>query len=146
MDRNRVLEPLDGLVGTWKLEASPPGGPPWSGEAQAAFEWLEGRTFLIQRWTVDLPEAPDGIAIIGAGDQPDTLRQYYFDSRGVHRIYEMTLRDGVWKLWRDAPEPFRQRFSGAFSADGRTITGRWEKAEDGSTWETDFTLTYRKVD
>ena len=35
----------------------PPGGPPWPGQARVRFEWLEGRTFLIQRWTVELPEA-----------------------------------------------------------------------------------------
>jgi hypothetical protein len=29
--------------------------------------------------------------------------------------------------------------------DGKTIVGRWEKAEDGSTWDTDFDLTYRRV-
>jgi hypothetical protein len=42
-----------------------------------------------------------GIAIIGAADEPESFRQYYFDSRGVHRIYEMTLADGGWMLWRD---------------------------------------------
>ena len=57
----------------------------------------------------------------------------------------MTLAAGVWKLWRDAPDPFPQRFSGSFSTDGKTIAGRWEKAEDGSNWETDFDLTYRRA-
>jgi hypothetical protein len=76
------------------MEAGPPGGPPWPGEARVSFEWLEGRAFLIERWTVDLPEAPDGIAIIGEGDEPERFRQYYFDSRGVHRIYEMSLDAG----------------------------------------------------
>jgi hypothetical protein len=57
----------------------------------------------------------------------------------------MTLSGGVWRLWRDAPDPFPQRFSGSFSDDGKTIAGRWEKAEDGSNWETDFDLTYRKA-
>jgi hypothetical protein len=143
-DRNPALDRLDSLVGKWSLEATPPGGPSWPGEAWVSFEWLEGRTFLIERWTVDLPEAPDGIAIIGAGDGPETFRQHYFDSRGVHRIYEMTLDGGVWKLWRDAPDPFPQRFTGSFDDDGKTINGRWEKAEDGSDWTTDFDLTYRK--
>jgi hypothetical protein len=142
---NPAVERLDALIGDWSMEAGPPGGPPWPGEARVSFEWLEGRTFLIQRWTIDVPEFPDGIAIIGAGDQPETFRQHYFDSRGVHRIYEMTLDDGVWKLWRDAPDPFPQRYTATFSDDGATIAGRWEKAEDGSNWETDFDLTYTKV-
>jgi hypothetical protein len=142
---NAALERLDALVGEWTMEAGPPGGPPWPGEARVSFEWLKGKQFLIERWTIDVPEFPDGIAIIGAGDEPETFRQYYFDSRGVQRIYEMTLGDGVWRLWRTAPDPFPQRYTGAFDADGKTISGRWEKQEDGSTWETDFELTYRKV-
>jgi hypothetical protein len=142
-DSNPALDRLDALVGGWALEAGPPGGDPWPGEARVSFEWLEGGRFLIQRWSVDLPEAPDGIAIIGPGEEPDTFRQHYFDSRGVERVYEMTLADGVWKLWRDSPE-FPQRFEGRFSDDGETIEGRWEKAEDGSTWEIDFDFTYRK--
>jgi hypothetical protein len=144
-DRSAALDRLEALVGRWSLEAGPPGGPPWPGEAWVTFEWLEGRTFLIQRWNVDLPEAPDGIAIIGAGDEPDAFRQHYFDSRGVHRVYEMTLGDGVWKLWRDSTDPFPQRFTGTFSDDGDTITGRWEKAEDGTNWSIDFDLTHQRT-
>jgi hypothetical protein len=32
-----------------------------------------------------------------------------------------------------------------FSTDGRTISGCWETSRDGSIWEHDFDLTYRKV-
>lgn len=140
---NLALERLDALVGKWAMEAGPADGPPWPGEAEVTFEWLKGRRFLIERWAV--PEAFDGIAIIGAGDEPDTLRRHYFDARGEHRIYEMTLRNGVWKQWRDAPDPFPQRFSATFKDDGTTVTGRWEKATDGSNWEADIDVTYRKV-
>ena len=138
------LERLDALVGEWTLEAVPPGGPPWPGNAGVTFESMEGGQFLIQRWHIDVPEAPDGIAIIGAGDEPESFRQHYFDSRGVHRVYEMTFGGGVWKLWRDDPNPFPQRFTGTFGDDGRTIAGRWEKHEDGA-WSTDFDLNYSKV-
>ena len=41
------------------------------------------------------PAAPSGIAIIGAGNNPDTFTQHYYDSRGVARIYQMTLNGGV---------------------------------------------------
>jgi hypothetical protein len=157
--REPALEPLDALVGEWRMEAGPPEGPPWPGEGRLSFGWMNGGKFLVQRWSVDLPEAPNGIAIIGLADAPASAeavaeklaesgapyRQHYFDSRGVHRIYEMTLSDGEWKLWRDSLDPFAQRFTGTFSDDGKTITGAWELAEDGSTWKTDFGVTYTKI-
>jgi hypothetical protein len=147
------LDQLDALVGEWKMEAGPPDGDPWPGEARISFEWLEGRTWMIQRWSIEMPEAPDGIAILGAKDAPASgeesaasgeLVQHYFDSRGVHRIYEMSFEDGVWKLWREG-EPFDQRFTGTLSEDGKTIEGRWEIKENGG-WRTDFDLTYTRAD
>ncbi len=57
----------------------------------------------------------------------------------------MSIGAGEWTLWRDG-EPFPQRFFGTISEDGNTITGRWEKAEDGTNYTTDFFLTYRRVD
>src|SRR5919201_1574765 len=112
---------------------------------RVTIEWLEGAPLLIERVHVDVPEAPDGVAVIGCDGMNGTYYQLYTDERDVQRIYEMSLDDGVWKLWRDG-EPFSQRFMGKFSADGKTIAGRWEIAEDGKTWKTDFDLTYAKVD
>ena len=57
----------------------------------------------------------------------------------------MSLRNNVWKLWRDSPD-FSQCFMGTFSDDGKKITGRWEKSSDSSNWEHDFDLTYVRVD
>jgi hypothetical protein len=61
----------------------------------------------------------------------------------------MSIEDGVWKLWRDEPDfsplDFSQRFTGTFSADGETISGRWEICHDGETWEHDFDLTYTRA-
>ena len=144
-DTDPALAQLDALVGQWTMEAGPPGGPPWPGSGRVTFEWLEGGSFLVQRWTIDVPEAPNGIAIIGRADEPGRFRQHYFDSRGVHRVYEMTLDQGVWTLSRDAPDPFPQRFTRTLGEDGATIVGRWEKAPDGRTWETDFDMTYRRI-
>jgi hypothetical protein len=39
--------------------------PRWPGEARVTFEWLDGSPLLIERWHVDLPKAPDGVAVIG---------------------------------------------------------------------------------
>jgi hypothetical protein len=69
---------------------------------------------------------------------------HYFDPRGVARIFEMSLSDGVWKIWRTSPD-FSQRFTGTFSDNSKTITGFWEKSSDGTNWEHDFDMTYTKA-
>jgi hypothetical protein len=61
-----ALEKLATLVGEWTLEAMSAGGEPWPGGGRAVFEWHDSRAHLIERWTVDLPEAPDGISTWGA--------------------------------------------------------------------------------
>lgn len=140
-----ALKELEVLVGEWTMEATPPGGPPWPGEGRVSFEWHESGRHLVERWTVDLPEAPDGTAIIGCDAANETYFQLYSDERDVCRVYEMSIGGGEWKLWRDG-EPFSQRFSGIISDDGKRIEGRWELAEDGTNFRTDFDLTYTKVE
>jgi hypothetical protein len=122
--------------------------PPTDVRGRTVFEWMAGERFVVQRWEVPHPEAPDGIAIIGA-DSPSPYLQHYFDSRGVARVYQMSFSDGEWKLWRESadfsPLDFSQRFAAKFSEDRATIAGHWEKSVDGSTWEHDFNLLYTKV-
>jgi hypothetical protein len=100
---------------------------------------------LIQRGTVEHPDAPDNVSIIGCDAANGTYFQLYSDERGVCRVYEMTIGNGEWKLWREG-EPFAQRFAATLSDDGNTITGRWEIAEDGANYTPDFDLTLRRVD
>jgi hypothetical protein len=138
------------LVGEWSLAAAFDDRPAEDVGARVSFGWLPGERFLIQRWEIPVPEAPDGIAIIGLDpERDDAYLQHYFDSRGVARIYRMSLEDGVWSLWRDEPDfsplDFRQRFTGTFSDNGETITGRWEICHDGTSWEHDLELIYDKV-
>ena len=87
------------------------------------FEWLDGQRFVIWRSQYDHPEIPDAITIIGVTD--GQLSMHYFDQRGVYRVYAASLNQAEWRHWRDAPAPdFSQRFTGTFSDDGNTITGR----------------------
>lgn len=138
-----ALEPLNGFVGTWTIEFIHVALPdPVHG--QNTFEWLEGNRFLIQRSYIEHPQVPDMIGIIGVDESGDDLTQHYFDSRGVYRIYNMSLRDRTWKMWRDAPG-FSQRFTGKFSNNGNTIKVLGELSEDGVKWEHDFEQTYTKV-
>ncbi|RPA06116.1 hypothetical protein [Gordonia sp. OPL2] len=138
-----ALRELQPLVGDWTVAAHWPNGEPWPGGGSMSVEWLPTRQLLIQRTSMDLPEAPDTVAVIGCDAANGTYTQLYSDSRGVCRIYQMSIADGEWRLWRNG-EPFAQRFVGRFGADGRTITGQWEAAEAGE-YRTDFDLVYTRV-
>jgi hypothetical protein len=139
----KALKELEVLVGEWTMEATPPSGEPWPGEARATFEWLEGEQLLFERSTIEMPEAPNGVCVYGCDAANGTYYQLYTDDRNVCRVYQMSIGDGEWKLWREG-EPFAQRFTAKISDNGRTIDGRWELNE-GDGWKTDFDLTYRRV-
>jgi hypothetical protein len=70
----KALKELEPLVGEWTLEATPPGGEPWPGEARSMIEWHDSGAHLVERSTVEMPEAPNGISIMGcdARTEPTT--------------------------------------------------------------------------
>ena len=129
--RNAELEALDVLVGEWSLEATHPAYPSTVVPGRATFEWLEGRQFLIQRARSDHPDFPDSISVIGVAADSEQLSAHYFDSRGVQRIYGMSMSDGVMRMWRDEPG-FSQRFTGSFSDQRSTLY--WSSAACGSRY------------
>ncbi|HSJ52646.1 MAG TPA: hypothetical protein VLC52_02780 [Anaerolineae bacterium] len=148
--QNPILRRLEVLVGEWVIEI-PAGGQIIRG--RAIFEWEEEGVFLVERVEARLPESvpPEWIAqspfpnvsVFGLDDTSETFSMLYADARGVFRVYQMSLDEGVWKIWRDAPG-FFQRFRGTFSPDGNKITAAWERSGDGSTWVHDLDITYTK--
>lgn len=140
--RSPALEALNALVETWTTAFTHVALPDTI-HGRKTFEWLEGGHFLIERSRTEHPEVPNSIGIIGVDDSGERLLENYFDSRGVARIYQMSLQDGVWKTWRDVPG-FSQRFTGTFGSDGRTIKVMGELSRDGVTWVHDFEQIYTK--
>ena len=146
LQQNPALERLNRLVGTWKIEITAMSfhpDPLAVARGQASFSWLEAGAFLLQKTEVTNSDFPRGTSIIGADDSAGTYTMLYFDSRGVSRIYQMSLEGDTLKLWRDFPG-FSQRFIGTFGDLDNRITARWEKSSDGSNWEHDFDITYMK--
>ena len=143
-EANPTIKRMAVLAGTWRTEISILLDAPTIIPGQTTIDWLEEGPFLIMRGSVEHPDFPTGLSIIGSDDSNETYSMVYFDSRGVSRIYEMSLSNDEWKLWRESPD-FSQRFTGRFSDGGNTITGFWEKSSDGSKWEHDFDLMYTRV-
>jgi hypothetical protein len=140
-----ALRALDPLVGTWIVTAVGPAGEPWPGEARTTFEWHASGAHLVQTLTNEMPEAPNSTSIIGCDAANRTYYQLYSDDRGVCRVYGMSISETEWNLWREG-EPFPQRFAGTFEDSGRRIAGRWDKADDGVNYTTDFDLTYVRAE
>ena len=134
---------LEALVGEWVQEVSTDGVP----AGRVVFQWALGGKYLVQSSEIPQP-FPDSLAVIGPAEGGG-YTQHYFDSRGVTRIYRMTLGEGRWTLLRTEPDfsplDFAQRFEGTFSTAGDRIDARWETSPDGgTTWEQDFALTMRR--
>jgi hypothetical protein len=154
------LERLDRLVGTWTTDATHPALPGVVVHGTAVVEWLEGERFLVHRARNDHPDFPDSISIIGVTErdrvdnQPDDdpafatesrLAMHYFDSRGVFRVYDVSIDDEAWRFRRDAPG-FSQRFVGTFTDGGDTFAGRWQLCLDDIDWDDDLQITYRRLE
>lgn len=142
--RDDRLAALDFFVGEWIEQVEIPNAPP----GRTIFEWDLKGSFLIQRAISPLPEYPDGLMIISL--TPDGYLQHYFDSRGVARLYRMSLEGRTWTLYRTEPDftplEFAQRYVGTISGDGNRIEGSWETSyDDGQSWELDFQLSYTRV-
>ena len=151
--RHPMLTHLDQLVGEWETEATHQLLPDTIVRGRSTFAWLEGGFFLVERSRNDHPDFPDGLNVFGC-DDPDgaddpgeagggcSIR--YFDSRGVFRRYALEAEAGVFRFWRDSPG-FSQRFTGTLGHAGDTIAGVAELSRDGTVWEEDLWITYRRV-
>jgi len=144
---NPIFEYFAPLVGEWDTLGSHPLIPS-ALHGHSSFEWLEGQALL--RWhsvferAGEQPGPPQAVSVIGGDDTLEVYHMLYCDERGVSRIYETSLKDGIWRFWREAPG-FSQRYTATFSADGNTIVGHGELSRDNSTWEQDLDVTYTKI-
>jgi hypothetical protein len=140
MAETRGLEQLDVLVGEWAMTSKKYS----EGDGRQKVERIEGGAFLRLQTSQAENRFPASMQIIGADESSGECTCLYWDSRGISRVYRMTVAGGEWRVWREAPG-FNQRYIGSISADGKTISGNWEFSEDGSTWGVDFDLTFTRV-
>ncbi|GAA1442784.1 hypothetical protein [Nocardiopsis tropica] len=118
-----ALAALDRLVGVWRVT----GGA----EGTVVYRWLEGRHFLLQ--DVDLVQ--DGTRVVGlevigrervfGAERPgEDIRSRFYDSLGNTFDYVYELAGDTLAIWA-GEKGSSTRYTGAFSADGSTVTGPW---------------------
>jgi len=141
---NPALQPFGILIGTWNTTGTHGLVPDTILHGRTSFEWLENGAFLMMRSEIDDLRFPSSIAILGSDDSEEEYYMLTFDERGVSRKYEVTLRDNIWKWWRNAPG-FFQRYEGTIVDSGNTIIGKGELSKDGLSWDKDLDLTYKRA-
>lgn len=144
---NPALKPLEVLVGEWEMELSNASFLPYPSDTikgLVSFEWVQDGAFLMMRMGDKLSGPPAAQWLISRDESAPGYIIFYYDSRSVSRVYEMSFAEDVWKMWRNA-SGFCQRYEGSVSKDGKTITARWEKSGDGARWEHDFDVTYTRI-
>ena len=146
-NQNPALKPLEVLAGEWEMQLSNASFLPHPSDTikgSVFFEWVQDGAFLMMRMG-DKPAGPPADQwLISRDESAPNYSVFYYDSRSVSRVYDMSFSEGVWKMWRNAPG-FCQRYEGIMSKNGKTITARWEKSADGAAWEHDFDVTYTKI-
>ena len=142
-DLKAKLEPFQALIGEWALEMTHPMLPDKVVRGRSTYEWLEGGRFLLQRAVNEHPDFPDSLCVIGVMEGEGELSMQYFDSRGVHRVYEIGFDGRELTLQRDAPG-FAQRVTARLSEDGSTLTGVWQLNQDDQGFRDDLAFTYRR--
>jgi hypothetical protein len=140
------------LVGRWTTEATHPALPGTIIAGSSQVEWLDGEQFLIYGTHYDHPDFPDAISIIG---DTDGLQMHYFDSRGVHRLFELTVSKEGWAIamGRQSPArsfassdaPFSQRVTYAFADADQKMSGKGELSHDDVNWDDDLEIVYRRA-
>lgn len=142
---NPALELFNVLIGSWDTTGTHGQLPDTILHGHALFEWLEGGAFLMMRTEIDDPRFPSTIAIFGSDDSEGEYYMLAFDERGVSRKSDVSLRDNIWKWWRNAPG-LSQRYEGTIVDDGNTIIGKGELSKDDVSWEQDLDLTYTRME
>ena len=139
------LERLNVFIGRWLTEGEtvPPRDEPAERiVASDIYQWVPGGRFVMHPaygriGTIDV----GGLEVIGYDASTGQFQTHFFDSQGNMERQTLSCQDGVW-IWLGS----HTRCNGVFSDDGRTLTARHERSDDGQRWMPSMVVTLRKID
>jgi hypothetical protein len=139
--KHKQLEPL---IGDWRTSGSTiatASEPAIEFNGTDSYEWLEGGFFVLHRVDVLLGGQPvKGVETIWYDPPSGAYRTHFVDVGGNTSAYEVRLDGRTWTMASQS-----ERFSGSFSEDRKTLSGRWERKGGGSNWELWMDVTLMRV-
>jgi hypothetical protein len=145
---NPSLSDLGFLIGDWDMALSGASFLPDPEHViHGRFEVrpIEAGTLLAMRQRAESSGPPAASWVWGRDESQAGYTVLYTDGRGVSRVYQASLSDRRWEIWRHTPE-FSQRFEATVSVDYDEIAGSWEKRSSNGAWEHDFDVAYSRLD
>ena len=143
--KNKALTALEPLIGQWEYTMY----NAWFLESMdtkvKGFTTIERLhdTFVIIR-SSNADKKPEDIWVIGYSDPQKKYQMFYYDQRGVARIFNMTFDGKRLFFWRE-DEDFYQRMTIDIKSDGLHSVA--EASEDkGKTWRKDLEMALKRLE
>lgn len=142
--KNKALAALEPLIGDWAYTMY----NCWFLESIdtkvkgfTTIERLQDALVVVR--STDADKKPSDVWVIGYSDPQERYQMFYYDQRGVARIFETTF-DGKKLVFLREDKDFYQRMTLTITADGLHSVA--EASEDkGKTWRKDLEMAFTKV-
>jgi Protein of unknown function (DUF1579) len=123
-----ALHGLDRMAGTWRISGRTLDAQEDNVFGRATCEWIPGGYFLQLRTTIEFKGLhAESLEIIAYDPQTKSFpARVYSNMSGAALAYHWDVQGDVVTHWTAA-----HKYTGKFSADGRTLSGGWRRA-DGS--------------
>lgn len=143
--KNKALAALEPLIGEWEYTMY----NCWFLESMntevkgiTTIERLHDSLIVIRN--SDAHKKPKDVWVIGYSDPQEKYEMFYYDQRGVARIFNMIF-DGTRLVFLREDKDFYQRLTLEIKTDGLHLIA--EASEDrGKTWRKDLEMAYAKVE
>ena len=153
------LQCLGALVGRWRSEGHIVGDDPTPITGTDIYEWLPGGFFLVHQVDVVIGEQRvQALELIGEYNRAtDSYTARSYDNLGDVTIMQAKVDEqGVWRFTGGADialvaRPAAADAGGAVrstltvSPDRSGMTARWERSDDGASWEPWMDMTFTRM-
>jgi hypothetical protein len=153
------LQRLDALVGRWRSQGHIVGDAPVPITGTDSYQWLPGGFFLVHHVDVVIGEQRvQALELISEYDPAsDSVTARAYDNLGnVTIMHARVDEQGVWRFTGGgdvAPvaQPASAAASGAVrstltvSTDRSGMTARWERSDDGASWQPWMDMTFTRM-
>lgn len=143
--KNKALAALEPFIGEWEYTMY----NAWFLESMdtevkglTTIERLHDSFVVVSE--TDADKKPSGVWVIGYSDPQEKYQMFYYDQRGVARIFDATF-DGTTFVFLREDKDFYQRITFSVTPDGLHSLAEASE-DDGKTWRKDLEMSYVKIE